>query len=146
METSFGVRSKFVSVYMAFIEECEKIGWIWNNDFTRKEEAENFTGHRYNGCIFLSDSFGTKRDIPAMSFSGTSHAIDLDTDFAGAIEKAKEAYANIVNLQKYCVKDITSDGYSAQIDTNGITVGCQLVPFAKFDELVKKVTEFRKNN
>jgi len=139
MKKDFAVKSRFASVYNAFIIECEKIGWVWNSEFNKKESVDDYTNFQ-NACIYFCAHWKEMPNIPAMSFSGSPDTIDLDTNFAGAIEVAKEVFKNVSTR----VVPKLTDKYDAIISTKGISVGCKLVTFEKFDELVAKVNEFRK--
>jgi hypothetical protein len=46
------------------------------------------------------------------------------------------------------VKDVEATGYSddAEVDSNGVTVGCTTVPFSKFDEIAAMVAKYRAKN
>jgi hypothetical protein len=69
---------------------------------------------------------------------------DLDSQFNEAIGKVKE-YVEQEKFQKSMVVAHITKEYDAIVDEKGIHVGCQLVTFEKFDELLEVVTQVREN-
>lgn len=87
---SFGVTSKFFSVYQAFKTEAEEIGVIWNTSFNPFEAR--FMNRR--GIFITRDWHRTEDGKVRMSFSNfTENIIDLDTNFKGAIERVQSLVA-----------------------------------------------------
>jgi hypothetical protein len=86
-QKSFGVTSKFFSLYQAFKTEAEKLGVEWNSSFNAFEESKmTRTG------IFIANNWHKAgSDSVKMSFSNfTENIFDLDSNFEGAIEKLKD--------------------------------------------------------
>lgn len=144
MEIGFGVQSEYASVYNAFIIECEKIGWKWNEGFNRKEDVNNYT-EMFRGCIWLSNLFSRYVGEPAFSFSGCDETICLDTNFDDAVKKAKEYYAKIIDNKKKRLSMALTRDYNAIIDNDEIVVGSQHISFEKFDELALLVKKYRES-
>jgi hypothetical protein len=147
MKQNFAVKSHFASVYMAFIQECEAIGWIWNSQFNKKENVHKHTNGG-GSCIYFStgwtDMDKTLKGRPAMSFSGwNGEIIDLDKNFAVAVETAKEVYKSLVVVIKPAIVMQLTKDYLAQIYNGEIVVGCQHIPFGMFDKLAAAVAEYR---
>lgn len=142
-EKCFAVKSKYESVYLAFITECEKIGWVWTEDFNSKSSIRHYVNNSPDSsgkCIFLSTNFAGFLGKAAFSFSSTDKKIiDLDTEFEDAMIAAKLLYEK--TLSNFSMK--LNNLYEAIIDDDMINVGCQSISFETFDQLVKLVKLYK---
>lgn len=98
------VRSKYWSVYQAFVNEAKKLGWIWNANFNPYEEYQM----KRSNCIFLSDGFTTTEGKDAMSFSnwnkGSSNDVpvfNLDRQFQDAIDAITTVEVSIDDIASW---------------------------------------------
>jgi len=144
-EIMFGVYSKYASVYNAFIIECEKIGWVWNEFFAKKSQIDSYLNNgNSNRCIWFSTHFKAYSDTPAFSFSSGSNLMCLDTDFEGAIQKVKESF-ELIKPKKQALRMRLTPDFNVNIDNDEIVVGCQHISFEKFDELALLVKKYRES-
>ena len=141
---SLAVKSKYASVYNAFITECEKIGWVWVEQFNSKSRVNIYICAENDqfGSIYLSNEFSWAMGKELFSFSTTNEErIDLDTDFELALSMARTIYDKIA---KAYTMELT-DNYKAIIDDDMIIVGCQRISFQKFDELKELVNQYKRD-
>ena len=87
----FAAKSKYYTVYAAFKEEMENIGYKWYHKFTKfnKEESERLS------CVFVCSNWNGNGEDPMMSFSNASADVkvfNLDSEFEEAVSYAKAEY------------------------------------------------------
>jgi hypothetical protein len=127
----FSVQSKYFSIYKAFVEELEAIGYTWNEEFN----PNNLITFSRTSCIFVSNDWGGSRPKPQMSFSNpsnTSSIFKLDEgSFDEAVKFAKSEFERVYS--KTTVK-LNSD-YTAEVYTDKIVVGCQEFDKATINKL-----------
>lgn len=119
MEYKFAIKSKYFSLYQAFREEAEKVGWIHNvsfNPFT--EETSN-----YCDCLFFCAEWFCKTPKPMFSFSNSDNNVfTLPEQWDIAIEHMTK----LIKLQNEKVKVTISlrqlaDQHGVDVDDINIT-------------------------
>lgn len=111
-------------------------------------------GYRYDGVIF-EDILDDKSDLYDKTFPHVlvdpddydsinfcnSECIDYDVSYNWTTQ-FKDIKNTLLKPTSITMEYLTKD-YHATISSDGIAVGCQLITFEKFDELVELVSEFR---
>jgi hypothetical protein len=90
--SGFGVTAKHFSLYKAFKEEAEKLGWTYNYDFTPFTEAKFeslLEDESDRQCLYFSYEFGNCEGKPAFAFSNSNLAICLERNFQIALDHLK---------------------------------------------------------
>lgn len=67
MEKRFAIKSKYFSLYQAFREEAEKIGWVYNEEFNMFRESIM----ECSDCLFFSTNWKFCGWNPMFSFSNS---------------------------------------------------------------------------
>lgn len=121
---SFAVRSKHFSIYKAFKEEMEAIGYAWNDKFN------SFDRSRFEDttCVYVGNTWQYLPTKPQMSFSnpsGRTPLFNLDGQFDLALEHAKKELEKVKASQAITVE--LNDSYEAIVHDNIVTVGCQTI-------------------
>jgi len=150
MKDRLTFRSKYSSVYNAFIVEAEAIGVIYNDGYTHRREVKDYvnlgavTRSEFR-CLYLSNNTVNYKGKFSMvlTVSSTPIVFDLDRQFEEALEAIKEWMEEEKN-KSIVIEGILSD-YNVKVTREGIQVGCQRVAFDKFDILVSEVDKFRKS-
>ena len=129
---SFAVRSKHFSIYKAFKEEMEAIGYTWNDEFNpfSRSRFEDTT------CVYVSNTWKHRPTKPQMSFSNPSldcTLFNLDGQFDLALEHAKKEFERAKGPHPITVK--LNDSYEAVVHDEGVVVGCQTIPAASIQKL-----------
>lgn len=120
------VRTDSFALYKAFKEECEKLGWIYNERFTPFEEYRS----TINDCMYFSFEFDDMEGQPSFAFSNTSlQAYQLPQQWYQALEAAK----NLMNENRHLHTLELNEDYKAVVDTKKkvVRVGCQEIAFSK---------------
>jgi len=123
----FSVKSKYFSVYKAFVEELEAMGYTWNQKFN----PFNSIAFSRSSCIFVGNTWGANwggsNSKPQMSFSnpsGTTTIFDLDNgSFDEAVKFAKSEFERATTPAPIKVK--LNREYTADVYGDKIVVGCQ---------------------
>lgn len=132
----FAVKSKYFTIYKAFVEELEAIGYTWNQKFN----PYNLIAFSRTSCIFVGNTWGAdwggSNSKPQMSFSNpsdTTKVFNLDSgSFDEAVKFAKSEFERATASAPIKVK--LNRDYAAEVYGDKIVVGCQT-----FDELTVKV-------
>jgi len=105
MKTKFAVLSNYFTTYQRFKEDCEKQGWVYN------EEYAPFTADTFNerNFMYFSPSWeGITEGGPRFSFTYgkvTNGTFNLDTNYEGCIREAQE-YLTFLREGETIVKPI----------------------------------------
>lgn len=90
MEYRFSIKSKYFSLYQAFREEAEKVGWSHNTGFNPFTEEQS----KWSNCLFFSSCWKGPGSQPMFSFSNSDiNAYTLPEQWDAAIDHMK----NIIN-------------------------------------------------
>lgn len=119
---SFAVRSKHFSIYKAFKEEMEAIGYAWNAEFN----PFNRNRFKETTCIYVGNAWHYRPTKPQMSFSNpgsTTPLFNLDGQFDLALGHAKRELEKAKASQAVTVE--LNDSYEAIVHDDKVTVGCQ---------------------
>lgn len=91
MNRNFAVKAKSFELYEAFKNECERIGFIYNQDFNAFEADQI----KYCNCLFFSRMWNCK-EVPfcGFAFSNTDNGpiFHLETQFVEAAQYAKKYF------------------------------------------------------
>jgi len=91
LKTRFAVTAKHFSLYEAFKKECQKLGWIYNSNFTEFSEKASYSYMDLN-CLYFSFDFDGFEQEPAFALSSTDEfAYKLESQFVEALDCAKTA-------------------------------------------------------
>ena len=133
------VHSGSFPLYKAFKEECEKIGWKFNEEFNPFDEETAFGRAR---ALWLGNSMTFMNGTPSFAFSETDSQPDyyLGNRFSDALMAAKNLYKRLIGKSELKL----NSEYTARLDfqTETVHVGCQKVPFSKVAQLMDLI----KNN
>jgi hypothetical protein len=130
------VKSDSFALYKAFKEECEKLGWKYNEKFSEFTHERALV--RDLNCMYFSYDFDYMQGEPAFSLSYTSlKSFQLPQQWYQALKCAKdmlEVGRNTVQL---------NEDYTARVDAKRkvVTVGCQEFSFDKVLELAKIINK-----
>jgi DNA modification methylase len=132
----FTVKSKYYSVYWAYKTELEKIGYELNFGFNPfcEEVIKN------NDCMCVSNRWNFKDTDPMFSLSNYGYntlMIDLDTEFARAVEHAKNEYERVKDTP---IEVRLNDEYTAKVYSDRVVVGCQTFAYSALDQVQKAMT------
>lgn len=131
------VHSDSFPLYKAFREECEKIGWKFNEKFNPFKE-ETALGR----ALWLGDAMAFMQGTPSFAFTVIDARPDyyLGHGFNDALTAAKDLYKKLTSEPELKL----NSEYTARLDfeTETVHVGCQKVPFSKVAELMDLI----KNN
>lgn len=118
---SFAVRSKHFSIYRAFKEEMEAIGYAWNAEFN----PFNRNRFKETTCIYVGNAWQSLPTEPLMSFSNPMGCtvFNLDGQFDLALGHAKRELEKAKASQAVTVE--LNDSYEAIVHDDKVTVGCQ---------------------
>ena len=132
------VRSTSFALYKAFKEECEKLGWIYNERFTPFKEDTWLA--RGLDCMYFSYDFDDMEGQPAFSFSNTGQkSFALPEQWYQALNSVKEMLK--ANKHKFSV--VLNEDYTAVVDTKKklVRVGCQEFEFDRVLELANVIKQ-----
>jgi hypothetical protein len=119
----FSVQSKYFSIYKAFVEELEAIGYTWNEEFN----PNNLITFSRTSCIFVSNDWGGSKPKPQMSFSNPSNTNPIfkldEGSFDEAVKFAKSEFERATVPAPIKVK--LNREYTADVYGDKIVVGCQ---------------------
>lgn len=144
IENIMVIKSSKASLFKAFIEECEKIGWKYLDDFKSRELVDDYTTG--TGCLYFSIGFFGNYGVKGMAFSNSSassgeECYNIDKEFMKALEAAQVAFDEITGV--IIINNISKD-YNAIVSVEGIQVGCQTISFEKFREIALAVDKIIK--
>jgi hypothetical protein len=125
------VRTDSFSLYKAFKEECEKLGWIYNERFTEFTEERS----QRNDCMYFSFDFDDMEGQPAFALSNTRlQTYQLPQQWYQALEAAK----SLINANRHLYAVELNEDYTAVVDIKRKTVrvGCQEFPMDKVMQIV----------
>lgn len=97
---------------------------------------------RGTGINIAGSCKGYDKNYPNMQWDGTEIS-QYRADETDDTISTKEFIENLFVVEKEPISVKITNDYTAEINNKGIEVGCQLITFDKFDELSKKVAEFR---
>ena len=130
------VRTDSFALYKAFKEECEKLGWIYNERFTPFEEYRS----TINDCMYFSYDFDDMEGQPSFAFSNTRlQTYQLPQQWYQALESAK----SLINANRHLYAVELNEDYTAVIDTKTkkVRVGCQEFGFDRVLEVAKQINK-----
>ena len=126
------------SLYKAFKEECEKMGWQYNNSFTPFSEERFDLGQ--SNCMYFSYHFDHAEGKPSFSFSNTDlNSYSLPEQWYAA----KRAVKQMIDERSHLHEIELNSEYTAIVDTKKrvVKVGCQEIPFSRVIEISKLIIE-----
>jgi hypothetical protein len=89
MAKMFSIKSKYFSLYQAFREEAEKVGWVHNVDFNPFTEEQC----DYSNCVFFHTEWKFEGHNPMFSFSNSDENVfELPRQWDEALEFMKQAF------------------------------------------------------
>jgi hypothetical protein len=89
MANRFSIKSEHFSLYQAFREEAEKVGWIYNTDFNEFMESKMDACN----CLFFCTEWKHKGRDPRFAFSNSSTRVfHLPEQWNEALEYMTKAY------------------------------------------------------
>lgn len=130
------VRTDSFALYKAFKEECEKLGWIYNERFTEFTEERS----QRNDCMYFSFEFDDMEGQPAFALSNTRlQTYQLPQQWYQALKAAK----SLIDANRHLYAVELNDDYTAVVDTKRrvIRVGCQEFSFGKVLEITNIINK-----
>jgi hypothetical protein len=131
------IKSDSFPLYKAFKEECEKIGWKFNEKYNPFDEETAFGRE-----LWLGNRMTFMDGTPSFAFGKTDCRPDyyLGHGFSDALMAAKDLYKRLIGKSELKL----NSEYTARLDfeTETVHVGCQKVPFSKVAQLMDLI----KNN
>jgi hypothetical protein len=131
------VRTDSFTLYKAFKEECEKLGWIYNERFTEFTEERS----QRNDCMYFSFEFDDMEGQPAFALSNTRlKTFQLPQQWYQALDAAK----NLMQANRHLYTVELNDEWKAIVDTKKklVRVGCEQF---KFDKVLELANVIKKN-
>lgn len=119
MEHKFAIKSKYFSLYQAFREEAEKVGWVYNSDFNVFEEERM----DFSNCLFFHTHWKHEGRNPLFSFSNSDkNVFNLPEQWNEAIEYMKKAFHDNGQKEKLTIslKNLAAH-YGVEVDNIIIT-------------------------
>jgi hypothetical protein len=136
------VRTKYPALYKAFKAEVEKLGWEYNQKFTRFSD-ENLNSSSVN-CLYFSTEFSSMPGKPAFSLSMHNGDADftLENDFELALKHAKNL---IEKINGRTTKVYLNENYTAEVhlDKGYVEVGCQKIYFYAISDLYHTIEKYK---
>jgi hypothetical protein len=100
MQKRFSVKSKYFSLYKAFREEAEKVGWVYNSEFNPFEESKVDSC----GCMFFFTEWHHKGWDPKFAFSNHSGLVfELPQQWDEAIEYMTKLFKSGTQKEKLTI-------------------------------------------
>lgn len=115
----FAIKSKYFSLYNAFREEAEKVGWVYNIDFNVFEEERM----NYSNCLFFHAHWQHEGRNPLFSFSNSEkNVFNLPEQWDEAIERMKKVFNGDGQKEKLTIslKDLAAH-HGVEVDNIIIT-------------------------
>ena len=135
------IKSDSFPLYKAFKEECEKIGWKFNEEFNPFDEETAFG--RRERALWLGYGMTFMNGTPSFAFSETDCQPDyyLGHEFNYALMAAKDLYKRLIGESELRL----NSEYTARLDfeTETVHVGCQKVPFSKVAQLMDLINKHK---
>jgi hypothetical protein len=89
MANKFSIKSKYFSLYQAFREEAEKVGWIHDVQFNPFTEDQC----NYSNCLFFHTDWRNDGHKPMFAFSNSNtNVFELPSQWDEALEYMKKAF------------------------------------------------------
>jgi hypothetical protein len=89
MNKCFSIQSKYFSLYQAFREEAEKVGWVYNHGINLFEVEKM----EYSNCLFFHTHWRHEGREPMFSFSNSeTNVFRLPEQWSEAVEHMKKVF------------------------------------------------------